>query len=948
MDNKIIFIKTSKGESELSSMSGDMKRVMLLINEKATLGEITRRAPPSLRGDLHEIIQQLIDAELIRDKDKNISVPKFVAPKSTSTSNSQSGSNGELDFTGSSTPPVGHALVEAAAVELARIEAEARARLADAEHAEKVKAEAEAETMREAAAAKVETEARYKREAELAAIAQAEEIAKAKRLEEERQKAEFEAVVRARQEAEAKARLEVEEKVRREAEAARVAAEIEAARIKAHLEAVAKANAEAEVARIKAEQEVARQKAEEALARARAEAEERVRQEQARLKVEQEAERIRAAQEVAARAKAVAEERARKDAEAASQAAAKEVARIKAEKEAAERLKAEAENRKRQEAEAARLIAEKEAAQIKAVREEAEHLASTTAAKLEAERASISALQTTQAATIIPESEPTTQTNIPTFKINLDSFGAGEPEHSATAKPIRQESAEKTENAGFVRPSPSPMPSSPVVENAVKPKVEPPAATSEIEHLKNIHVASWHRDKQNESNQEQALAEEQANVWAEAEHRSKLQAKLDAEQAAQQAVLTHAKSAKKPVARTRRKTIPLAKIATTLATLALLIVFALPYFWPMQEFIPQLEKQLSDQFNQPVHIGEMSAASLPPKLELHYVNLGAEQEVKIASVVINFDPLSLFSEQKKISNIEFKNITLDGQHLDREITWLKLLGSDSQYPLQHVTIQNLQVIAEGIPLPQLKGSAELAQGAFTRVVLHSEDDKFNVELLPKEKQWQLSFGIKENPLPLLAGVMFSDFSATGLIGESEVDFAEIIAHGYGGIVSGTGKLSWRKGWQVQGRFQAKAMELEKLFPQYGITGEVFTEGNYSAQSAKLLHLGDSPRLDVAFEAKKGVINGFDIVETARLSSHVHLPGGRTHYEEFTGALQLEDRNLHFRQIKIISGILNASGAFDMPSNNALSGNLNSEIKMREGIIPLVISGTLTEPKLVAR
>ncbi len=91
-----------------------------------------------------------------------------------------------------------------------------------------------------------------------------------------------------------------------------------------------------------------------------------------------------------------------------------------------------------------------------------------------------------------------------------------------------------------------------------------------------------------------------------------------------------------------------------------------------------------------------------------------------------------------------------------------------------------------------------------------------------------------------------------------------------------------------------------------------------------------------------------MVETARLSSHEHIPGGRTHFDELTGALQSENRNRHFRQIKITSGMLSANGSFDISSNDALSGSFNSEIKMRAGNNPLVLSGTLTEPKLKAR
>jgi hypothetical protein len=187
-----------------------------------------------------------------------------------------------------------------------------------------------------------------------------------------------------------------------------------------------------------------------------------------------------------------------------------------------------------------------------------------------------------------------------------------------------------------------------------------------------------------------------------------------------------------------------------------------------------------------------------------------------------------------------------------------------------------------------------------------------------------------------------------VIGDGEIDFSEIDAHAYGGILSGRGKLTWRKGWQLQGRMQAKTMELEKMFPQFGLAGEVFADGAFAMQSVKLSQLGDAPKLDGSFSANKGVINGMDMVETARLTSREHLPGGRTHFDVLTGAVQLDNHVKRFRQVKITSGMLNATGSFEVSATNQLSGSFGADIKMRAGNNALGLSGTLSEPKLVAR
>ncbi len=983
MDRKTVFVKTQKGEKEIPSLFGDMKRVMLLIDDKSTLDEVTKRAPPSLRGDLPEIVQRLLDAELIRDKDKAVAAPKITAPKMATPKPAAAVSSEELDFTTVFTAPSQAEMAAEAARQKAQQEAEAKARqAAEAAHARAAELEAAvaAAKLKASAEAEAKAEAKARQEAEFAARAKAEAEVKAKREAAERQlaeakakqeaearmraeqeaarvKAELEAAARAKAEAEARVRAEIEAaarakqeaeaKAKLEAEAARVKAEQEAARIKAELEAAARAKAEAEAARIKAEQEAARIKAELEAAKARAEAEaralaeERARQEAeaARLKAEQEAARIKAEQEAAARAKADMEERARREAEAARVKAEQAAALLKAEHEAAVRAKAEAEEHARRVAEAARLQAEQD---------EAARLGAAAAARLEAEEKAQRDAQLAEQEALAAAAKQTAGGGAP-FSINLDALSVGAapaPAESAQLAHVEQAEAERLREKQEVERRAA------AEAKAVEEQKAKQHAVAEMARLKAEQEAARLKAEQEAraKEEEQALAAEQASAWAEAEERAKLQAKLDAEQAAQQAALSQAKAVQKNAPRARRgKPLPWVKIAFGLIALALLVVIVLPYVWPMQEYVAPLEQRLSAQLKQPVHIGGMSASSLPPSLKLQNVTLGNAQEVKATAAVLSFDPLSLFSDIKEIGNAELQNVTLDARHLDQVAGWLKGLGGDMQYPVRHMTIQSLQVNAgDAISLPALKGGADLAQGKFTRVVLHSEDEKLNIELQSEQNRWQLSFGVQESALPMLPKVMFGDFSAKGDIGDGEVVFSEIDAHAYGGIWSGRGRVTWSNGWQAQARIQAKTMELEKLFPQLGLSGEVFVEGNFTSQGAKLAQLGDAPRLDGTFMAKNGTINGMDMTETARLSSREHLPGGRTNFDELTGALQLENRNLHFRQVKITSGTLIGNGSFDVSAGNQLSGNFSAEITMRAGSNPLVMFGTVTEPKLRAR
>ncbi len=838
MDKKTILIKTSKGESEVSSMSGDMKRVLLLIDGKSTYAEVIKHAPPSLRGDLPDLIQSLVDSELIRDKSKVTVGPKIVAPKGVTPNAIQAGE--ELDFTSMFAAPDVSVSSEDAAHTKAQQEAEARAR----------------------------AEARDKAEAE-----------------------------------------------------ARARAEQEATRVKAELEAAAKAKAEAEAARLIAEQEAARIKAELEAARLKAE------QEAARIKAEQEAERIKSEQEAAqaraeAEAKAQAEEQARKEVEAARIKAEEEAARIRADQEAATREKAEAE--------AARIKAEQAAASLAAEREAAER------AKFEAEAArkksEADAAQKAQA-----EQE---KSAAPTgFQIDLAALSAMDSSTVADELVRPLSSVAEKESPAVVKP--------------VKQK-EPEAKqdiAAEMARLKAEQEAERLRAEQEARalEEEQALAAEQESAWAEAEQRAAQQSKLDAAQAAKEAALAQAKSKQKSSTAHRRKPLPLGKITAGVLLLGLVAIFVLPMFWPMQEYIAPLEQRLSERFKQPVKVGGISASLLPmPKIELREVQIGVAGELTVAAATLNFDPLSLLSDGKTIKDLALQDVSAHGKDLDKVAVWLKGMGGDTQFPLEHVTLHNLKIISDEISVPLLQGGADFDGGDFSRVVLHSEDEKFNMELKAVADRTQIAFGIRDDSLPLFPSAKFSSFNARGEVSAHEINISDLDAHAYGGIWSGKGKLNWSRGWKFDASIQAKTMELSELFPQYGLSGEVFVDGELAASSGALSNLAKSLRVDASFEAKRGVINGIDMVETARLASHEHLVGGRTHFDEMNGSFVAEGGHVRFRSVRITSGMLKAFGTFESAADGQLSGAFNSEIKMRSGNNPLTLSGSLTEPKLRAR
>ena len=631
--------------------------------------------------------------------------------------------------------------------EAARLKAEQSAQIEAAARAVKLKAYEEAKEKAKievAARARIEAEARGKNEAEAARLKAEQEALKTR--------SELEAT-QARVEAEVRARIEAEARIKKEVEAARLKAEREAEKIRLELEA-AKAKAEMEMRhRLEAE------------ARAKAEAE-------ARLKREAEAERLRIEKERAelevARVKAEAEVRMREEAE--------------------RRVRAEVEARIRREEEAERLRVEKERAELEAARVKAEteqrmraetevRVRAEVEARLKAEAlAQQSALSSTSKEALGRNPPPEVQID-PAEKLRqsfAESFGQDKEKQKASPLNFKLDTfslagpGEKPGETVHPKKPKTPPGGGSKVKAAIEQraqkeaedqriKAEQDAARLIAEHeqaarikaeqetirLKAEHEAYRLKEEQEEELEKaeaetQKLADQQARQWEDAQRRAASQAQAEKERLAKQAAETQAKSQKKS-ARVHRKPLPIGKMVASLFVLMLIAVVGLPYIWPLDEYIAPLEKEISSQFNQPIHIKKIHLALLPlPKLELHTLTMGSGQELKVGEVVLNFDLSALFAPTKSIDSMELIDVSVAGASLDKALVWLQAVGANEKYPVARMELHEVRLISDEIKLPSLNGRADFdAQGKFSKADLKSEDGKFGLELQLQQQRLQL-------------------------------------------------------------------------------------------------------------------------------------------------------------------------------------------------------------------
>jgi hypothetical protein len=965
MDNKTVFVRTTKGEeqsqSRTSHLSGDVKRALLMVDGSATFGAISKRSAPSMRANLAEIFEEMQKSGLIQDKSFVGKIPKLAAPGGKK--HPVDSDSGELDFMSEYSPAAPKVDKKAEQQRAARIQEETALRAKKEAEATRQKAELEAKRVREeleAAKRKAEQEAKLRieaaeREQKAAEAARVKAEQAAKRVREELEAAKRKA------EQEAKLRIEAAERERKEAEAARVKAEQEAARIKAEQEAKLRQEAEerarkeAEAARVKAEQE----------AKLRREAEERKRKEAeaARIKAEQEAARVKAEHE-AAQMKVELElvkRRAELEAEARLEAEAKARALVEAEQ--AENERKEAESPANQEQEAAQEIEQA------TEQNETDTTETATPDKFAFDEFQIdesgnekSLQQTESRKESAPEQKGKPEKAVPASKkqdtFAFDSFNVDEQQRPDESR--KSDKSRKDEQSAVSAKQHE------TSSDAGKDAERKEQLAQEERKAREEQKAREERESQERIAAEQQIAEKakakeqadaQSKVWAEAEQRALETAKANADRAVHSAEYSPETVHEKPayVARKPRKPFAWGKLVGFVVKLGIFLLvlligalFIIPSVLPMRDYMPKVQQLLSDRLHQPVHLGYLSGRILPsPRLDLGEIYIGNAKQFQAGTAQINFDFTGVFTDEKPIDSVDFKDVKVRGMALTNAVAWLQQLASDKQYPVSRMTLSQGTLDADAFQITGVEGELDFSPaGKFTQAKLRANAGKYSLNIeATRENKLQAAITVRESALPLLPNWTFDELNAKGELSGDELQIGDFDAKLLGGDLHGEANIRWRSGWSAQGTLKTKSIPMKNI--NHLLDGNLAGSARFKMTSADLGSLTDSAVLDGDFTATDGVISGMDIVETARMHSKENMHGGRTHFDALSGAISFADDSYHFRRVKVDAGVLKATANFDV-TKQEMSGKMNVNLSLNDSVgnVDLKMGGQIDNPTLI--
>ncbi len=200
--------------------------------------------------------------------------------------------------------------------------------------------------------------------------------------------------------------------------------------------------------------------------------------------------------------------------------------------------------------------------------------------------------------------------------------------------------------------------------------------------------------------------------------------------------------------------------------------------------------------------------------------------------------------------------------------------------------------------------------------------------------------------PIGPQVEFTDFSAKVVVSRNQIRVEEFQALLYGGAAKGSALINWGGPWTIDGQLTAERIALKELMPVFTqdakSSGQLEATLRYSMAAPDLLTLFDAPRIDGTFAVRKGDLDGVDLVRALQMGGRRNVQGGATRFEEISGAVSVAGGRYQYRNLKLASGLLSATGGFEIFPSKDVNGRLFVELRSQVAQIRgnFIIDGNL--------
>lgn len=396
------------------------------------------------------------------------------------------------------------------------------------------------------------------------------------------------------------------------------------------------------------------------------------------------------------------------------------------------------------------------------------------------------------------------------------------------------------------------------------------------------------------------------------------------------------------------------RILMALLILLALAVVAIVVF-PYDRYRQDIEARASAWLGQPVSVGEVHFSLTPrPGIVLDGVQTGGERGVAIGSVRVVPSLLSLFGNKWRVGTVVLQRSAIDQRAILALLDPRKAPVSDA-VKIEKIAVEGATLSFAGMAVEDVSGSIALTPEAnIEEIDLRTGDGSLRLTVLPQPKSGlKLSLTSTGWRLPWRGGVPVDSIAAEGLLTRTALRIDKMEIRTLGGAINGSGNIDWQQqvALSLQGSYARVGVPrlMALVEPAVRVQGEVSGKISLRASAVSFDSLGRALSGGGSFSLDRGTLDGFDLVEAVRSRSEAPIRGGSTKLEEFGGNISLDGGAWKLSGLRGNSGVMSTSGYLNQ-TGGKVDGVMDVQLRgsANQVNVPVVISGTLADPLLLAR
>ncbi|HTS52256.1 MAG TPA: hypothetical protein VMH26_03190 [Burkholderiales bacterium] len=370
---------------------------------------------------------------------------------------------------------------------------------------------------------------------------------------------------------------------------------------------------------------------------------------------------------------------------------------------------------------------------------------------------------------------------------------------------------------------------------------------------------------------------------------------------------------------------------------------------PLSAYAPEMEKLASERIGEPVRIGSLHASVFPSfHLKLDNVTVGQQQDVRAHEVTAYMDIGSLFGGEKLVKSLDIEGLQATQDALVRLPGWLaEESAKAAKVNVRKIVLKGTKLEVKGATMPPFNARLFLAaDGTVSRAMIETVDGHFDADILPNGPAAEISARLKNFSLPFGPELELTEGSVKGVVSGSQIRLTDVDLSLYGGQAKGQAVVGWGSPWSLEGEFEFKRLELEAAMRALKIDivsdGLMYAKGRVAMQASSLVTLFDNPRIESTFTVQKGSLSGFDFVRALQSPRRDGVQGGKTKFDELSGALTVAGARYAYSNARLTAGLLAASGACEILPNKDITGRAYVELRSTSNLVKNTfrITGTL--------